>query len=232
MKLSEIRHGEGVYASIKTRRQYDRLVHEGFLLTSRAYAGRKILCPTLADFRSAHGAIFSGVSGDAGSLRDDGCVIQIFGSSPDDCDLEAEFDLLGQQIAEMHSKARTIHDGVVIVAFTHARIVALQPSVFGNKRAAMCLCLSQIRVLYPIVLELAPLSLKAYYEALEAAISGGQIDRLNEVFGKMMGIAGPFTAARFSIRGGENSRPRKKLRQRGQEVVWSDGLRLEVLIEQ
>jgi hypothetical protein len=232
MTLSELRDDEGVYGSIKTRRQYERLVQEGFLRTSRAYAGRKILCPSLADFRSAHGAIFSSVSGDAGSLRDSDCLVLIFGSLLDDCDLEAEFDLLGRQISTLHSKARTIQDGVVIVAFTHARIVALQPSVFGNKRAAMCLCLSQIRVLYPTVLRLAPLSLTRYYEALEAAISGGQIERLNEVFGRMMGIPGPFAAARYPVRGGDNSRRTRKPRRSQREMAWADGTGLEVLIEQ
>ena len=228
-KLSELRDDEGIFESIKTRRQYERLVHEGFLRTSRAYAGQKILCPSLADFRRAHTEIFKEVSGDAGSIRDGNCLVMIFGSMLDDFDLEAEFDLLGRQISILHSKARTIQDGVAIVAFTHARIVALQPSVFGNKRAAMCLCLSQIRVLYPIVLRFAPLSLKAYYEALEAAISFGQNDRLNEVFGRMMGIPGPFTPARFSVCGGENPRRGKKLWQPDPEMAWAQ---LEVLFEQ
>ena len=228
MTLSELRDDEGLYESIKSRRQYERLVHEGFLRTSRAYAGRKLLCPSLRDFRGAHTEIFKGVSGDAGSIRDNDCLVMIFGSLIDDCDLEAEFDLLGRQISTLHSNATTIQDGVVIVAFTHARIVALQPSVFGNKRAAMCLCLSQIRVLYPIVLRLAPLPLKAYYEALEAAINVGQGDRLSGVFGRMMGIPGPFPSAQFSVRGGESPRRCKKLRQQP-EMAWA---RLEVLIEQ
>ena len=229
MTLSELRDDEGIYDSIRTRRQYERLVQEGFLRTSRAYAGRKILRPSLADFRSAHGAIFNGVSADAGSLRDSDCLVLIFGSLLDDFDLEAEFDLLGGQIATLHSSARTIQDGVGIVAFTHARIVALQPSVFGNKRTAMCLCLSQIRVLYPTVLRLAPLSLKAYYEALEAAITGGQLDRLNEVFGRMMGIPGPFTEAQLPVRGGEQPR---KVRRFDPEMAWVNETGLEVLIEQ
>lgn len=232
MRLSELRYDEGVYNSIKTRRQYDRLVREGFIRTARAYAGRQILYPTLADFRSAHGAIFNEVSGDAGSIRDGGCLVQIFGSSPDECDVEAEFDLLGRQIAEMTSKAKTIQDGVVIVAFTHARIVALQPAVFGNKRAAMCLCLSQIRVLFPIVMRLELFSLNAYYVALEAAISDGQTDRLTQVFGQMLGIPGPFTAARFSVRSGENSKRGQKIRQAARERFWPDGNRLELLIDQ
>jgi hypothetical protein len=229
MTLSELRDDEGIFWSIKSRRQYERLVQEGFVRTLRAYAGRRILRPSLTDFRSAHADIFRGVSADAGSIRDSDCLVQIFGSLLDDCDLEAEFDLLGSQISTLHSRARTIQDGVVIVAYTHARIVALQPSVFGNKRAAMCLSLSQIRVLYPIVLSLAPLPLKAYYEALEAAISGDQIGRLNEVLGRMMGISGPFNSSGYSVRSGENSRRSKKLRQPDPEMAWAG---LEVLIEQ
>ena len=140
------------------------MVRAGFGRASQFYAGQQILIPRLDDFRSAHTAIFAEVSGEAGQIRDEDCLVQIFGSVLDDCDMEEEFHLLGKQLSEMVTKAKNIQDCVVIVAFTHGRIVAAQPALFGNKRTAMCLALSQIRALFPIITTLNPFSINAYYE--------------------------------------------------------------------
>jgi hypothetical protein len=213
-------------------RQYERLVREGFVCASRSYSGRQNLFPTLKDFRSAHADIFSGVSGDASFIRDGVCIVEIFGSYVEECDLAWEFDLLGRQIGDLAANVRTIQDGVVIVAFTHARIVAAQPAVFGNKRTAMCLGLSQIRALFPTIMVLQLFSLNAYCEALEAAIMDGRADPLNQVFGQMLGVPGPFTGAPFSVRCGENSKRRQKSWQSGHEKVSHHGNRLEMLTKQ
>src|SRR5271165_6590449 len=95
MSISDLREEEGVFESIKIRRQYDYLVREGFIRVSQAYARQRILCPTLADFRSAHTQIFGAVSAEAGRIRDEECLVQIFGEFLEDCDLEGEFSLLG-----------------------------------------------------------------------------------------------------------------------------------------
>ena len=200
MTLSDLREDEAVFDSIKTRRQYDRLVRSGFSSVSQAYARQGILFPSLADFRSAHTQIFAGVSADAGRLRDENCMVQIFGAFVDNCDLEGEFNLLAKQLSEMVAHATTAQDGVVIVAFTHARIVAAQPAVFGNKRTAMCLALSQVRALFKTIPTLNPFDIPAYYAALDAKINAGRSDRLNEVFGQILDIPGPFIPSPFSAR--------------------------------
>jgi hypothetical protein len=221
MTLSHLRVDEGVFESIKTRRQYDRLVREGFTRASDFYARQQILFPTLVDFRGAHTQIFASVSGEAGVVRDGDCLVQIFNTLVEECDLEREFQLLGTQIAEMVTNAKTIQDGVVIVAFTHARIVAAQPALFGNKRTAMCLALSQIKALFPTIGILNSFGLKTYYVALDAMINDGRSDRLNQVFGAILGIPGPFSPATFSARC-ENSERRRRSRKLSQ--LGSDGL--------
>ena len=201
MTLSDLRNNEGVFPSIKTLREYDRLVRAGFGRASQFYAGQQILIPRLDDFRNAHTAIFAEVSGEAGQIRDEDCLVQIFGSMLDDCDMEEEFHLLGKQLSQMVTKAKNIQDCVVIVAFTHGRIVAAQPALFGNKRTAMCLALSQIRALFPIITTLNPFSINAYYEALGKTVDGCS-DQLNVVFGQILGVPGPFNPAPFSARCG------------------------------
>jgi hypothetical protein len=196
--LGELREDEAVFSSIKTLRQYDRLVRCAFTDVSQSYAKQGILFPSLADFRSAHTQIFASVSADAGRMRDENCMVQIFGKFVDDCDLEGEFKLLAKQLAEMVADARTVQDRVVIVAFTHAWIVAAQPALFGNKRTAMCLALSQVKALFRTIAILNPLDIPTYYAALDAKINGGRYGLLNEVFGQILDIAGPFTP--FSAR--------------------------------
>ena len=230
MTLSDLRNDEGVFPSIKTLRDYDRLVRAGFGRASQFYARQQILIPCLDDFRSAHTAIFADVSGEAGRIRDVDCLVQIFGSVLDDCDMEEEFDFLGKQLTQMVAKAKNIQDCVVIVAFTHGRIVAAQPALFGNKRTAMCLALSQIRALFPIITTLNPFSINAYYEALGKTVDGCA-DQLNAVFGQILGVPGPFKPAPFSAR----CLPYAESRQRGLEAGMarfsSHTNRLEVLIE-
>jgi hypothetical protein len=166
MSISDLREEEGVFESIKTRRQYDYLVREGFIRVSQAYARQRILCLTLADFRSAHTQIFGAASAEAGRIHDEECLVQIFGEFLEDCDLEGEFSLLGRQISAMASKITIAEDRVVIVAFTHARIVAAQPAIFGNKRTAMCLALSQIRALFRTIITLKPFDVGACHIAV------------------------------------------------------------------
>jgi fido (protein-threonine AMPylation protein) len=199
MTLADLRDDEGVFSYIKTLREYDRLVRAGFVRASLIYARQGILIPTLADFRSAHTEIFADVSAEAGRIRDEDCLVEIFGSVLEDCDLEEEFQLLGKQLRQMVTKAKTVQDCVVIVAFTHGRIVAVQPALMGNKRTAMCLSLAQIRYLFPIITTLNPFSINAYYEALARTVEG-RADQLNQVFGQIIGIPGPFTRAPFSAR--------------------------------
>lgn len=200
MTLEDLRENEAVFQSIKTLRQYDRLVQSAFTGVSQAYARQEILFPSLADFRSAHTQIFAGVSADAGRMRDEECIVQIFGEFVENCDLEEEFNLLAKQLSEMVVKAKTVQDGVTIVAFTHARVVAAQPAIFGNKRTAMCLALSQVRALFQTITTLNPFDIPSYYAALSAKINGGRSDLLNEVFGQILGISGPFTPSPFSAR--------------------------------
>ena len=122
-------------------------------------------------------------------------LVQIFGQIVDNCDLEGEFNLLAMELSEMVASATTVQNGVVIVAFTHARIVAAQPAEFGNKRTAMCLALSQVRALFRMITNLNPFDMNAYYVALDEKINEGRSDRLNGVFGQILNIPGPFLRA-------------------------------------
>ena len=230
MTLEDLRDDEGVFSSIKTLREYDRLVRAGFVRASQIYAGQGILIPTLADFRSAHTEIFAGVSAEAGRIRDEDCLVEIFGSVLEACDLEEEFQLLGKQLRQMVRKVKTVQDCVVIVAFTHCRIVAVQPALMGNKRTAMCLSLAQIRYLFPIITTLNPFSINAYYEALARTVEG-RADQLNQIFGQIIGIPGPFSRAPFPARRQRYAESKQRFTDIGMERFSPYGNRLAVLIE-
>jgi fido (protein-threonine AMPylation protein) len=231
MNLEQFRVEEGVFPSIRTRRQYDRLVRDGFERTSHIYSGKAILSPTLTDFLDAHRQIFEQVSDQAGQVRDAGCSVQIYDSFVHS-DVEEEFELLGQQLAAMTARASTVQDSVVIVAFTHARIVATQPAVFGNKRAAMCLSISQIRALFPFVATLHVFKHDEYYKALTAALVDGSLELLNAVFGQILGISGIVNTAPFRTGLHAHAGRRKQLARFESRNPAASGSRSPVLVGQ
>ncbi len=175
---------------------------EGFTRISQASCRQRILYQRQSDFRAVHTQIFATVSAEAGRIRDEECIVQIFGSVCDNWDLDGEFALLNKQLSAMIAEARTARDKIVILAFTHARIVAMQPALFGNKRTAMCLALSQARALLREITTLHPFDTQAYYLGLEAFIKAGDSELLNRVFGQIFGISGPFSPAPFVARCG------------------------------